>query len=83
MRVPLRSCSLGALCLRFGNMIRAFQYADVNGDGRLDENEIRRALHLWNVDLTEDKMQAVIDACDADGDGGIDYKEFVKVLARE
>ena len=33
--------------------------------------------------ITEAKLQELIAACDHDGDGQVDYKEFVDVLARD
>ena len=38
---------------------------------------------MWNIPLDHDKLQDLIDACDHDGDGEVDYKEFVDVLARD
>jgi len=68
---------------RFGNMMKAFQYVDLDRSGTLSKKEIARALDLWNVPIDHDKLDQLIDACDHDGDGDIDYKEFVDVLARD
>ena len=72
-----------ALNSRFTDMFKAFQYVDLDRSGTLDEKEIRRALDLWNMPITNDKLQDLIAACDHDGDGQVDYKEFVDVLARD
>jgi len=68
---------------RFTDMFKAFQYVDLDRSGTLDEKELRRALDLWNIPITDDKLRALIVACDDDGDGQIAYKEFVDVLARD
>ena len=73
----------GALNSRFSNMFKAFQYVDVDRSGTLNEKELRRALDFWNVPLDHEKLQELIRACDKDGDGEVDYKEFVDVLARD
>ena len=70
-----------AINSRFSNMHRAFQKYDTNGDGSLDTKELRQALISWN--LPPDAVAYLVDACDADADGRVDYKEFVDKLARD
>merc|ERR1711871_871567 len=72
-----------ALNSRFSDMFKAFQYVDLDRSGTLDEKEIRRALDLWNIPIDDQKLKELILACDFDGDGQVDYKEFVDVLARD
>ena len=72
-----------ALNSRFSDMFKAFQYVDLDRSGTLNEKEIRRALDMWNIPMSDDKLQELIAACDFDGDGQVDYKEFVDVLARD
>jgi hypothetical protein len=55
----------------------------VCGTGTLNEKEITRALDLWNIPIDQSKLRDLIAACDGDGDGEVDYKEFVDVLARD
>ena len=72
-----------ALNSRFSDMFKAFQYVDLDRSGTLDKKEIARALDLWNIPIDHDKLDDLIAACDGDGDGQVDYKEFVDVLARD
>ena len=72
-----------ALNSRFSDMFKAFQYVDLDRSGTLDKKELVRALDLWNIPLDEDKLDDLIAACDDNGDGQVDYKEFVDVLARD
>ena len=78
----VRSAS-DALNSRFSDMFKAFQYVDLDRSGTLNKKELVRALDLWNIPLDEDKLDELIAACDANGDGDVDYKEFVDVLARD
>ena len=64
-------------------MFKAFQYVDLDRSGTLDKKEIARALDLWNIPIDDAKLDELIEACDVDGDGQVDYKEFVDVLARD
>ena len=64
-------------------MFKAFQFVDLDHSGTLNEKEIRRAFDMWNIPVDGDKLQDLLAACDADGSGEIDYKEFVDVLARD
>ena len=72
-----------ALNSRFSDMFKAFQYVDLDRSGTLDKKEIARALDLWNLPIDHDRLDDLIRACDYDGDGQVDYKEFVDVLARD
>jgi len=72
-----------ALNSRFSDMFKAFQYVDLDRSGTLNEKEIRRALDMWNIPISDEKLRELILACDFDGDGAVDYKEFVDVLARD
>jgi Ca2+-binding EF-hand superfamily protein len=87
-RAKLKSSSFvkgaaDALNSRFSDMFKAFQYVDLDRSGTLDEKEITRALDLWNIPMDQAKLRDLIAACDNDGDGEVDYKEFVDVLARD
>ena len=68
---------------KFTDMFKAFQYVDLDHSGKLDKNEIRRALDLWNVPLDDAKLTALMAKCDPDGDDQVSYAEFVDALARD
>jgi len=72
-----------ALNSRFSDMFKAFQYVDLDRSGTLNKAELTRAIEMWNLPVDESKLDDLIAACDADGDGNVDYKEFVDVLARD
>ena len=64
-------------------MFKAFQSMDLDRSGSLNEKELARALDLLNIPIDRPKLRELILCCDRDGDGQVDYKEFVDVLARD
>jgi len=75
------SLTSSAMTSRFTDMYKAFQYLDTDRSGLIGEKELRRALILWNIPIND--IDALVKACDQDGDGQISYNEFVDALARE
>ena len=72
------------LALRFNKMRDAFKALDLDRSGTLSRDELRRALQMWNLSTkTEETIDLLMAACDKDGSGDIDYKEFIDVLARD
>jgi len=67
----------------FSNMLKAFKHIDLDNSGSIGQDELHKALKMWNVVLTPEEMEALWARCDKDGDGHIDYKEFVDTLARD
>ena len=72
-----------ALNTRFSDMHKAFQYVDVDGSGTLDRHELERALQLWGVPLSEEKIDQLWSDIDTNANGEISYAEFVNALARD
>jgi len=70
-----------AMTSRFTDMFKAFQSLDSDRSGLIGEKELRRALVLWNIPVNN--VDALVKACDQNGDGEISYDEFVDALARE
>ena len=61
----------------------AFAACDLDGNGVLDEEEMRLVLDsvgVGELGLTEKQVLAVIAAADADGDGGVDYEELASLV---
>jgi len=56
---------------------------DLDNSGYIDEKEIQRALHMWNLDVDDESIQRLIQASDKDGNGQVSYDEFVDALARD
>ena len=82
-RDAFKSQVSGVINERFSSMYKAFQFIDVDRSGKVDRQEIHRALELWNLPVDEAKLNGLLAQIDRDGDAQIDYKEFVDALARD
>jgi Ca2+-binding EF-hand superfamily protein len=56
-----------------------FQAADVDGSGNLDPNEFSQALRDSDINLSPEQIKSLLAEIDTDGDGQINYVEFVPV----
>lgn len=72
-----------ALNQRFADLHKAFQTVDLDRSGTLDRFEVERALQLWGVNISGDKLDQLWDILDTNGNGEISYAEFVNALARD
>ena len=71
------------LAQQFTDIKKAFKYVDLDGNGRVTKGEIERAMHMWNIPIDPDHIAELMGSCDVDGDGSVDYDEFVDALARD
>ena len=55
---------------------------DIDKDGKLNRNDIEHLVHSDTTSFQKVDVQRMIDEADIDGDGKIDYQEFL-VLLRE
>ena len=58
----------------------AFRVFDKDQNGFISAAELRKVLTNLGEKLTDDEIVEMIREADADGDGQINYKEFVKVM---
>ena len=77
----LKSIAERKVSEHFSNMRKAFHFVDVDNSGTVDAKEIRRAMHMWGVDLDDAKLAMLMSQCDSDGDGQIEYNEFIDPLS--
>ena len=61
----------------------AFRCFDEDGNGTISDTELRAILTTRGDKLTNAEVDEVMKGADKDGDGTIDYKEFVKVLMQK
>jgi len=64
------------------NLRKAFEHFDEDGSGSITKDELRKALEASGTaaDLSEAELDAIIADADKDGDGLIDYEEFVAMM---
>mgnify|MGYP003315290642 CR=1 FL=1 len=56
---------------------------DVDGDGELTADEIYQALSKNDADVNLARVQEIVAKADADGNGTIDFPEFLTMMARK
>lgn len=61
-------------------MLEAFRVFDRNGDGFITEEELRQALLNLGERITEEELKEMIAEADKDGNGLIDYQEFIDMM---
>eukprot|EP00927_Polykrikos_kofoidii_P044509 TRINITY_DN38455_c0_g1_i1.p1 TRINITY_DN38455_c0_g1~~TRINITY_DN38455_c0_g1_i1.p1 ORF type:complete len:397 (+),score=48.10 TRINITY_DN38455_c0_g1_i1:41-1192(+) len=62
------------------HVTRVFRRYDTNGDGRIDEEELRNCLHA--LGMNSSFIASFLEENDTNGDGVIDYEEFVQWVMR-
>ncbi|CAJ2631498.1 unnamed protein product [Trifolium pratense] len=58
----------------------AFWVFDKDKDGYISPNELRSVLRIIGEKVTEEELEQMIKTADLDGDGLIDYQEFVRIM---
>ena len=62
---------------------QTFYLMDTNRDGVLSRRELRIALYSYGIKLTQDQSEALVNEADADGNGSIDFYEFLAFIGPE
>jgi calcium-dependent protein kinase len=69
--------------MREDRLWSAFRVFDIDGNGTISREELRKILLGGNVDVEGDKsLDDVIREVDTDGDGEISFDEFVKMMSK-
>lgn len=64
-------------------LIEAFKVFDRDGNGKISARELRYVMLSSGEDLTEQDIQEMVLEADTDGDGYIDYEEFVRIMMNQ
>ncbi|KAI3438381.1 hypothetical protein D9Q98_000813 [Chlorella vulgaris] len=63
------------------NMRAAFQHFDIDNSGTINKDELRQALQSGvAANVVDDEVEAILNEVDKNGDGQIDYEEFVALM---
>ena len=60
----------------------AFEIFDLNKDGSISKKELENILRSLNEDPEEEEIQQLLDEVDVDGNGEIDFEEFVALMGK-
>jgi calcium-dependent protein kinase len=58
----------------------AFSFFDKDGNGTINRDELREVLESDDFALKEEEIQRIIAGVDINGDGEIDYLEFITMM---
>ncbi|MQL93059.1 hypothetical protein Taro_025698 [Colocasia esculenta] len=64
-----------------GELLEAFQMYDVDGDGLISPGELQQVLRKLGDDYSVGDCSRMIGSMDGDGDGGVSFEEFKKMMA--
>lgn len=62
-------------------MKAAFAYFDKDGSGTISRDELRQCLQSEDFSMTEEEINTMLEGVDADGDGEVDYQEFIMMMS--
>lgn len=68
--------------MREENLRAAFQMFDTDGSGKIDGAEIKQLLEGedFKDQVSKDQLNKLIEEVDANGDGEIDFEEFLHMM---
>jgi len=63
----------------------AFRIFDLDGNGKISQEELQQVLHNGNVEqaLGAEAIVELMKECDENGDGEIDFQEFMAMMRGE
>ncbi|KAI8981045.1 hypothetical protein BDB01DRAFT_795110 [Pilobolus umbonatus] len=59
---------------------KIFALLDTDNDGQIGEEELKRGISLFGKSVSESDLREMVASADVDGDGLINYEEFLKVM---
>jgi len=62
-------------------MKEAFRVFDRDGNGYVTEKELRLIMMNLGEKLTDEEIDEMIQCADVDGDGQINYEEFINLMS--
>ncbi|XP_010442165.1 PREDICTED: calcium-binding protein CML37 isoform X2 [Camelina sativa] len=74
------SSSSGSSSLNVDELRTVFDYMDSNSDGKISGEELQSCVSLLGGSLSSREAEEVVKISDVDGDGFIDFGEFLKLM---
>ena len=74
---------LSSVATPFQDLREAFRIFDKNHNGYIDAKEIIAVTTTLGQALTKEELEQFMAEADLDGDGKLNYEEFVKVMTKE
>ena len=69
--------------IRRNNFLKEFHLLDTNGDGKISANEVKTVIKkVGKVEKTDAEIHKIIKDVDDNGDGYLDYNEFLNVMEK-
>ncbi|KAI9348330.1 hypothetical protein BD770DRAFT_327221, partial [Pilaira anomala] len=59
---------------------KVFNLLDTDNDGQLNAEDLKRGIALFGNSVTAADVEEMVESADVDGDGLINYEEFLKVM---
>ncbi|XP_030640934.1 EF-hand domain-containing family member B [Chanos chanos] len=64
----------------FGSLLQAFRHYDKKGQGKIDKEDLLDVCRQFNLDISGPLLDCIMDYCDVDKDGHINFLEFANFL---
>ncbi|XP_010888160.2 EF-hand domain-containing family member B isoform X1 [Esox lucius] len=64
----------------FNSLLQAFRHYDKKGQGSIDKDNLRDVCVQFNLDLSEPVLDSLMEYCDVDKDGLLNFLEFTNFL---
>lgn len=75
------TCNVDGLsAAEIDDMIKFFSMFDTNGDGSIDQSELKAVLHVSGADASDAQVATVLQDNDTNMDGRIEFTEFVGLM---
>ncbi|XP_059364811.1 EF-hand domain-containing family member B-like [Carassius carassius] len=64
----------------FSSLLEAFRYYDKKGQGKISREDLKEVCHQFNMIISDPVLDDLMDYCDVDNNGLIDFMEFSNFL---
>lgn len=77
----IAACLQSSSYLKENHLKAAFSFFDKDGSGTISRSELRQCLQSEDFAMTEEEINTMLEGVDADGDGEVDYQEFIQMMS--